>query len=126
MKIRKSMVVASALAAVPVVLGVTAAPASALQKSCLSMHIAYEQATLSSTHADAMMTSFQDNVTDYADSNGFYRRTGWYWDMAGHMQHYDVDSNFWYAWNSDIIDTAEFYASQAAEAYDTYLADCGY
>jgi hypothetical protein len=65
------------VAVLPVMLGVSAAPTSAMPKSRLSMHIAYMQATLNSTHADAMMTSFQDNVTEYAQNDGFIRFTGW-------------------------------------------------
>src|SRR3954468_6391668 len=110
MKVRQSVAVASAVALVPVMLSMSAAPASAMPKSCLSMHLAYEQASLNSTHADATMTSFQDYVVDYVDADGYWRRKGWYYDPAGHMDWYDMTPDGWGYWdwvNTVAADEAE-------------------
>jgi hypothetical protein len=111
---------------VPVVLSMSAAPASAMPKSCLTMHVAWEQATLESTRADATMTSFQDNVVWYADSDGFYREKGWFFTFTGSMEWYDLDPGTWNRWNSIQIENAQFYEDQAEAAYNDMVGECGW
>ena len=77
---------ASVVAVVPLALSLSAGPASAMPKSCLTMYTGYQRATLAATRADATMTSLQDNVQWYADSNGFYRETGWFFNFFGGME----------------------------------------
>ena len=107
-------------------MAVSASPASAMPKSCLSMRLAYEQASLTSSHADATMTSFQDNVTWYARSDGFYREKGWYYGFDGSMQWYDLDPATWDAWNSFNVLVAANAEADAQSAYDDLVSDCGY
>jgi hypothetical protein len=126
MKIRKSIVVASAVAVVPLTLGMSTGPASAMTKSCITMYSGYVQASLASNYADATMTSFEDNVQDYVDANGYYRRTGTYFDLAGHLQHYDMDPSAW-SWQDAIhTDVAAQAEADEADAYDDYMSACGY
>jgi hypothetical protein len=126
MKVRKSIAAASVVAVVPLALSLSAGPASAMPKSCLTMYTGYQQATLAATAADATMTSFEDNVQWYADSNGFYREKGWYYDFTGGMQYYDLDPATWADWDSIYIWEAQFQEDQAADAYDAYVSECGY
>jgi hypothetical protein len=126
MKIRKGIAVASAVAVVPLMMAVSASPASAMPKSCLTMHVAYEQASLTSSHANATMTSFQDNVTWYADSGGFYREKGWYFGFDGSMQWYDLDPATWNDWDSfNVMDAANAEANAQA-AYDELVSNCAW
>ena len=126
MKIRRSIVVASAVAAAPIMLGMSAAPASAMPKSCLSMRVEWEQASLASTHAESTMTSLEDNVHWYSDSDGLLRAKGWYFGFDGSMQTYDIDVATWDWWDQFHIDEAA--AAEAAEsaAYDAYVSDCAW
>jgi hypothetical protein len=126
MKVRKSIVAASVVAVVPLALSLSAGPASAMPKSCLTMYTGYQQATLAATVADSTMTSFQDNVEWYADSNGFYREKGWFYNFLGGMEHYDLDPATWSDWNSFHISMAQEAEAQAADAYNDYVSECGY
>ena len=90
------------------------------------MYSGYQQATLDSTHADNMLLTFEQNVQRYTDAAGYDRATGWYEDLAGRVQHYDVSENFWWEYHQTLNEAAEYYYQAAADAYDAYLSDCGY
>jgi hypothetical protein len=127
MKIKKSIGVAGAIAVVPLVLGMSASPASAMPKSCLTMHIAYEQATLASSHANEMMTSFEDNVQDYVDADGYYMRKGWLVDLQGRIHFYvGMDPWEWHLMDAENIERAEWAQADADAAYDAWVSDCGW
>jgi hypothetical protein len=127
MKIGRSIAVGAAVAMVPVALSMSASPASAMTKSCLSMHVAYEQATLASTHGSSMMTSFRDNAQAYTDSEDFYRWRGWYFDLDGYMVRYDgYDAADWQQRDDYNVATAQILEDQAAQAYDDMVTECGW
>ena len=126
MKITKAVGVVGVTALVPLVLSMSASPASAMPKNCLSMRLEWEQASLASTHAESTMTSLEDNVHWYPDSDGSIRAKGWYFGFDGSMQTYDIDVPTWDWWDQFDIDQAAAAEAAEAAAYDAYVSDCAW
>jgi hypothetical protein len=126
MRTKLTVMLGGILAATALTLGVSAEPASAMPRSCLSMYTAYQQATLDSTHADNRWLTFRDGVQQTYPYAGVTWITGSFVDMYGHLQSYDTDLVSWSDALSYFEERAVYYQGIAESALDAYQSDCGY
>jgi len=92
------------------------------------MHIAYEQASLYSSHASTTMTSFEDQGhINYSPDGTPQSVSGYYFDLGGHLVFYNnMSPELWLT--TDDYNTMVYQDAESAEAaaYDDMVTNCGF
>jgi hypothetical protein len=126
MKTKLTIMFSSILAATAMTLGVTAEPASAMPRSCLSLHLAWQQAVLDANLAFNTMLTFEENAHQYFTPYYESMYKGWYEDFTGQIQYYDESEARWHQDDAGYQLAADLMDADADTAYADYLDTCGW